>query len=166
MTSYPRNHEENPRGDGIFEGLDQEYHALCGNIEIVNYLEWEKKLVSFKPTGGIRQGDAISPYLFVLCMESLGVLIQDAVKRKEWTPIKLAQNGPPLSHFFSVDDLIIFAEATTDQIRVIMKCLETFCNLSGQKVGFKKSSIFFSRKVDGQTQKEVDSRYLWNSAHK
>ena len=68
---------------------------------------------------GIGQGDAISPYVFVLCMERLGHLINDSINSGQWKPIRLSRNGPLLSHLFFVDDLILFGEASTEQMDVI-----------------------------------------------
>ena len=67
---------------------------------------------------GIGQGDAIS-YVFVLCMERLGHLINDSINSGQWKPIRLSRNGPLLSHLFFVDDLILFGEASTEQMDVI-----------------------------------------------
>ena len=53
----------------------------------------------FKPSRGIRQGDPISPYLFILCMERLGHIINRAVAEGLWKPIKLSRYGPPCIFF-------------------------------------------------------------------
>lgn len=86
-------------------------------------LLWNGEITeSFTPSRGIRQGDPISPYIFVLCIERLSHGINDAVKRGHWKPIKLSRGGTSLSHLFFADDLILLAEASCRQAMVIMKC--------------------------------------------
>jgi len=106
-----------------------------------------EKADPFKPARGLRQGDPLSPYLFVLCMERLCHQIEISVASKEWKPINLSLGGPKLSHICFADDLILFAEASVAQIRVIRQVLERFCVASGQKVSLEKSKIFFSDNV-------------------
>lgn len=65
----------------------------------------------FKPLHGLRRGDPLSPYLFVLCMERLGHLIDDVVRSGYWSTLFLSREGLTLSHLFFADDLILFCEA-------------------------------------------------------
>ena len=52
------------------------------------------------PLRGIRQGDPLSPYLFILCMDYLGQLIEEKCHMKLWNPVKASQSGPAFSHLF------------------------------------------------------------------
>lgn len=73
-------------------------------------LIWNRDVLDeFSPSRGIRQGDPISPYLFVLCLERLFHIINGAVEAKVWKPIKLSRNGPLITHLAFADDLLIFA---------------------------------------------------------
>ena len=73
----------------------------------------------------------MSPYLFVLCMERLGHFIDQAVQEGRWSPIGLSRHGPPLSHLFFDDDLLLFAEASESKRGTIMECLNNFYLASG-----------------------------------
>lgn len=106
-----------------------------------------EKTDPFTPSRGLRQGDPLSPYLFVLCLERLCHQIEFSVAQKDWKPISLSRGGPKLSHVCFADDLILFAEASVAQIKIIRKVLEKFCLASGQKVSLEKSKIFFSDNV-------------------
>ena len=52
------------------------------------------------PSRGIRQGDPLSPYLFLLCAEGLSALIQSSVNRGQMEGFKISRSGPRLSHLF------------------------------------------------------------------
>ncbi|CAL1405408.1 unnamed protein product [Linum trigynum] len=111
-------------------------------------INWNGELTSvIRPSRGVRQGDPLSPFLFVLCMERLAHRIDQAVDEKLWKPITLTKDGPKLSHLFFADDLILFAEAEGGQIDVIRSCLEEFCASSGQRVNFNKSAMYVSPNI-------------------
>lgn len=84
-----------------------------------------------KARRGLSQGDPLSPYLFVLCLEFLSNLINEAVFKKKWTGIQSSRNGPTISHLFFADDLRFFVQADLHNANMIMEILEEFCGASG-----------------------------------
>ena len=104
-------------------------------------------LESFQPTRGIRQVDPFSPYLFILCMEVLGAMINEKCNEKLWNPIKASQGGLAFSHLFFTDDLVLFAKVDRKNCVAVKEVLDTFCSLSSQKVSATKTRVFFSPNV-------------------
>lgn len=80
-------------------------------------------------------------------MERLGHCIDWAVKEGWWKPITVGRGGPKVSHLFFAYDLFLFGEASTDQVEVMVRCLNVFCSCSGEKVNFDKSRMFCSKGV-------------------
>ena len=116
-------------------------------------------LESFHPSRGIRQGDPLSPYLFILCMEFLGHLIKEKCVTKLWSPVKSSRSGPSFSHLFFADDLVLFASADLENCHAINDALQEFCSCSGQSVSEAKSRVFFSPNVD-PVQRDIFSGIL------
>lgn len=112
-------------------------------------------LEEFSPSRGIRQGDPLSPYLFVLCIVRLFHLINVAIEQDLWAPIRLSRGGPKLSHLAFADDLLLFAEASLDQVEIVKTVLNLFCESSGQKVSVEKTRVFFSKNVSRESKKEL-----------
>ena len=117
----------------------------------------------FVPGRGIRQGDPLSPYIFVLCIEWLSHGISHAVREGSWKPIRLAKHGTPLTHLFFADDLLLFAEASIDQAYTIDAVLDNYCRSSKAKVNKSKTKIYFSKNV-GSRDAQLLSNVLGYSA--
>lgn len=100
------------------------------------------KLFIFQPSRGVRQGDLLSPYLFVICMEKLAHMIQAAMNDGNWKPIRLTRTRPPISHLFFADNIFLFAEASLEQVEIINNCLREFCIYCGLKISHQKTRVF------------------------
>ncbi|KAL4369616.1 hypothetical protein GQ457_05G027480 [Hibiscus cannabinus] len=72
-------------------------------------------------------------------------LLPSWVSLHRWNEIWLSRRGPDLSHLFFADDLVIFAEATFNQMEVIRDVLQWFFEASGHKVNATKTQLFFSK---------------------
>ena len=78
------------------------------------------------PFRGIRQGDPLSPYLFLLCAKGLFALIQSAVDRGQMEGVKICRGGPRLSHLFFADDSLLFCKATLEECDELQRLLGVY----------------------------------------
>lgn len=103
------------------------------------------------PLEGIKQGDPLSPYLFVLCMEILGHHIEEKCSKKSWVLVKSSQSRMALSHLFFVDDLVLFAKVDHVNCSTIRDVLDNFCARSRQSIIESESRVYFSPNIDVDT---------------
>ncbi|XP_074265807.1 uncharacterized protein LOC141588255 [Silene latifolia] len=98
----------------------------------------------FQPHCGLRQGDPLSPYLFVLCMEVLSCNVLKAQQRGLLKGITLCRGVEALSHLFFADDAIFFLHDRKNSTRNLRAILNKYCKVSGQVMNEDKSGILFS----------------------
>jgi len=114
-----------------------------------------ERLNSFLPTRGIRQGDPISPYLFLLAAEGLSCLLNSRLQSSTLKGIKVALSAPVVSHLLFADDSLLFFGANLENAQVINDVMETYCRASGQQINMDKSSIHFAKGVSNSTREEL-----------
>ena len=73
-------------------------------------------LDSFEPSKGIRQGDSLSSYIFILCMENLSHLIKQKCVEGAWVPLKASWDNLEFSHLLFADDIILFSKVVRSSI--------------------------------------------------
>lgn len=100
----------------------------------------------FSPSRGIRKGDLLSPYIFILCIDYLSLLITQVVKQQLSLPIKLSRHhsSPKISHLLFVNDILLFSMATVSSANTINTMLNYFLTILGQHINLPKSNVLFS----------------------
>jgi hypothetical protein len=73
-------------------------------------------LDSFAPSRGLRQGDPLSPFLFLFIADGLSALLRQGIQQQVVTPVKICARAPGVSHLLFADDTLLFFKATLAKI--------------------------------------------------
>ncbi|KAK1413781.1 hypothetical protein QVD17_35564 [Tagetes erecta] len=98
--------------------------------------------MSFALSRGLRQGDPLSPFLFILVMEALNVALNSAKEDGTIQGIRLPNNGPEISHVFYADDALLMGEWSIINALNVVRILRCFDLASGLKINFNKSCLY------------------------
>jgi hypothetical protein len=109
--------------------------SVCINGTMVGYFEGKR---------GLRQGDPLSPYLFVIAMEVFSKIMVDYTGENSGFKFHPKCASLKLTHLCFADDLLIFSEASLISTKIIKSALLEFESLSGLKSNPTKSSFFCS----------------------
>ena len=106
--------------------------SICINGELTGF---------FASKRGLRQGDPLSPFLFLIAMEAFSRSLSKATlhPRFDFHP---KCKGINLSHICFVDDIFIFAKGNATSVEIIMDELAKFEAFSGMQVNKQKSAVF------------------------
>ncbi|KAF5454628.1 hypothetical protein F2P56_024278 [Juglans regia] len=110
---------------------------------------------NFVPSRGLRQGDPLSPYLFILCAEALFSLLRHAEACGSLTPVAIGRGPVKVNHLFFADDSLLFCQAKYEEINCVLKILELYEKGSGQVINKDKSAIYFSKNTALMTQQQI-----------
>lgn len=96
----------------------------------------------YKSTQGLRQGDPISPALFVIAAEYLSKARDNLILGKKEMTFKSTRGSMEISHLAYADDIIIFSQAAPGPLRRLKTCLENYAKVSGQQINISKSNFY------------------------
>lgn len=118
---------------------------IMSMVSLTQYhIQWNGILLpKLIPSKGVHQGDHLSLYLFILCLERFSILLEDGVRAKTIHPISF-RGQVRISYLFFADDIFLFTKAKVRVCQNLNKILQKFCQCSGQIISTHKSRIWFS----------------------
>ncbi|WOL05294.1 hypothetical protein Cni_G14021 [Canna indica] len=111
----------------------------------------------FKSFRGIRQGDPLSPYLFIIMEEAISVMTRDYCSKKRMTPYHIKDTT--ISHQLFADDIVFAIKGNDKSCKGLKKILENYCAATGQKINREKSEIFFPAKCQPDRKHRICSYF-------
>ena len=109
------------------------------------------------PTRELKQGDPISPYLFLLCAEGLSAMLRKVENGGIPRGIMVCRQAPLVSHLLFA--CIMFGKALKEEGFRLLKIIEVYEKESGQKLNREKTSLFFSKNTSVEVKEEVKDMF-------
>ncbi|KAL9679506.1 hypothetical protein QQ045_017370 [Rhodiola kirilowii] len=113
-------------------------YAICINGKITPSLVRER---------GLRQGDPLSPYLFILCSEWLSYSLSKLQVERSIEGIKISRGAPHVTHLMFADDCLLLFRVGDSTAEALSTLLRNYECISGQVVNYNKSEIVLSPNV-------------------
>ena len=86
----------------------------------------------FSPTRGLRQGDPLSPYLFLFCAEGLSALIAHEESVGALNGVQVCGDSLTIPHLLFADDSLILMRADSANATSLKRLLDDYCAVSGE----------------------------------
>ncbi|KAL0449771.1 UNVERIFIED_CONTAM: putative mitochondrial protein [Sesamum latifolium] len=140
------------------------FHAHFVNLVILyvssvsySFILSGRQFGNIVPSRGIRQGDPLSPYLFLLYTEALGSLISQAEMIGQLKGICVSRNAPSIFHLLFVDDTILCCEASVEAMECIQSILQVYRKAFGQEINLQKSVVVFNKNTPELTMTNISA---------
>lgn len=112
------------------------------------------------PSRGLRQGDLLSPYLFLLCMEGLISLLKGEGRANWLQGLKIYRGAHEINHLLFADDCALFCKVDTETKSRVKQLLDTYSLVSGQQVNSSKIAMVFSSNTPSHHREEIKRMWM------
>ena len=129
---------------------------MCRNGLLFHLINGEAKKIS-KPSCGIRLGDLMSPYLFILVVEAFSRQLSEAEKIGRINGLQLSRRSPSICHLYFSDDSLLFFKANPQSCEAIKDLIQKFSKFSGEVINFAKSFVMFSPNISPKFKRYMRS---------
>ena len=136
------------------------YYSISLNGYLEGYFKGEK---------GLRQGDPISPYIFILIMEAFSNVLEEYTSQQGFVYHPKCEHLG-ITHLIFADDLFLLCGANCESLNLIRDALKEFGDISGPRPNLQKSHMFVTGvneefKADlvqciGMESRELPVKYL------
>lgn len=104
---------------------------------------------------GLRQGDPLSPYLFISMVEAFIGLLAQAKREGKIRGIQVARQAPIIFSLCFANDTLLFCRASEVEATSLKEVLDTYAAVSGQLINCEKSSMTFSRGMSLELRNQI-----------
>lgn len=101
----------------------------------------------FGSSRGVRQGDPLSPLLFIMAQQILSYNLNNKQQRGELMPYRLGRSVVPISHLFYADDMLLFANGHSRSLQRLKRLMNNYEVSSGQQINLDKSAFYASKRI-------------------
>ncbi|KAL9667365.1 hypothetical protein QQ045_001720 [Rhodiola kirilowii] len=109
----------------------------------------------FKYNKGVRQGDPISPSLFLISMEFFSQLLKQRSNEGHIFPYFVKVGALQVSHLLYADDMLVFTNGSKVSLTHLMELFNNFCAWPGQQLNDSKSSLFLDKSFSPQRRRAI-----------
>ena len=104
---------------------------------------------------GLRQGDPLSPLIFIICTKALVSLLNHVESQEKITGMRVTHACPSVFHLLFADDIIFFCKAELRECEEMMKVVKKYGQASCQCINFEKSSLLFGKKINANARQQI-----------
>ncbi|XP_060195100.1 uncharacterized protein LOC132624318 [Lycium barbarum] len=144
------------RGGNVIIKLDMTKAYNRNWIELIRNVisnNWYSVLINgginrfFKSSRGLRQGDPLSPSLFILSTENLSQMLNKLPRNPRYKGFWMNIMGPQINHLTFADDTILFCNGSKRPMQLLMNTLSKYEEVSGQLINKNKSCFAMGEKT-------------------